>query len=258
MYELLASFFTRILGYDVQIQKIDENTFIITGKQLGDLTYQENYVSNLLESYGLNNVITLKAGTKDKDPSLIIDFSAKWQDKIERYTGKFLPPHIEHWNTSDLNRYASYIESTGLWNSKSKLASHLLLLYNFYPKKKLSRIFANISQGRMSQLLTYREGKSSTVFQKIDGEIQLKSLGFNANTVKDLNVPLFNFFQSFNAKEVNLEFNSEGVELDSQFFPEERMKQLIDISKFTGSTSNQNAKLSSLYKVYKQVKTCLE
>jgi hypothetical protein len=258
MYELLVSFFTKILGFDVQIQKIDEYTFIITGEELKDLTYQENYVSNLLESYGLNNVITLNIESKDKLPSLIIDFSSKWQDKIERYTNKFLSPHVEHWNDSDLNRYASYVDSTGLWSHKTKLASHLLLLYNFYSKRKLSRIFASIDQGKMSQILTYKEGKSSTVFQKINGEIQLKNLGFNANTVKELNIPLFNFFQTFNAKEVDLEFSNEGIELNCQFFPKEKLKQLIDISKFTGSTSNQNAKLTSLYKVYEQIKLYLE
>lgn len=256
MYELLATFFSKILNYDVQIQKIDEFTFKVTSPSLEDITYQTNYVSNLLEGYGLNNVITLLGGDP---PALLIDFSQKWHDEIERFSYKFLAPNVEHWDGNDLNRYASLVETSNVWEKRTKLASNLLLLYNFYPKKKVKKISLTLEQGKVSQLLTYREDKTSTVFQKISGEVELRSLSPHSNTFKVLNLPLFKYFNSFrDNRGIEVEMDAFGIELDSQYYTEEKLKQVKSATKHVGSLSDQSQKLVSLHQVFTLAKGILK
>ena len=253
MYKLLDSFFSKILGYEVQIQKIDETTFIVTGSQLSDIPYQGNYISNLLESYGLNQTIVFRDGTP---PSIVIDFASKWQESIERMSYKFLQPNVEHWQGHDLNRYATLVETCGFWDSRTKLASNLLLLFNLYPKRKLPRIFATIERGRVSQILTYQEPRSNTVFQKIDGKIELKNLGPDSNTLEILNNSFFAYSDLFSS-EVSLEISSKGVIINDQILSEEKIKNLTETSKHIGSTSKLNAKYSALYKIVQETKMIL-
>jgi hypothetical protein len=252
MYELLKSFFTQILGYDVTIQKIDENTFVVSGPQLADIPYQGDYVSNLLEAYGLNNVIIYREGNP---PSLEIDFSAKWHDQVERASYKFLPVQTEHWQGHDLNRYATLIEKNGLWESRTKLASNLLLLFNLYPKKKLKRASVTLEQGKMSQILTYHEPKASTVFQRIDGEIELRNLGRSANTMKELNNPLFDYFDLFaNTREVSLEVGPEGIHVNEQILTEDNLKSLKMASHRVASSNGLHSKYVALHRILKEAK----
>jgi hypothetical protein len=252
MYELLKSFFSQILGYDVTIQKIDENTFVVSGPQLADIPYQGDYVSNLLEAYGLNNVIVYREGNP---PSLEIDFSAKWHDQVERASYKFLPVQTQHWQGHDLNRYATLIEKNGLWESRSKLASNLLLLYNLYPKKKLKRASVTLEQGKVSQILTYHEPKSSTVFQRIDGEVELCNLGRFANTVKDLNGPLFDYFDLFaNTRETSLEIGPGTIYVNDQILTEDNLRSLKTASNRVASSSGLHSKYVALHRILKEAK----
>lgn len=255
MFELLKSFFNQILGYDVQIQKIDEDTFVITGKELADIPYQGNYVSNLLEGYGLNNTVTFREG---EVPSIIIDFAAKWQPSIESHSYKFLPPHVEHWYETDLNRYASLVETMGLWDLRTKLASNLLLLFNFYKKKKVGKISVTLEQGKYSQFLTYHERPTSTVFQRIgENEIELQNLGPAANTLRVLNASLFDHFTMFNKKEMSFEMSSDGVLLDDKLFPEAQLLNIQNAAAYVGSTTNLNQKIKSLTRIYQLAKKIL-
>ncbi len=252
MYELLKSFFTQILGYDVTIQKIDENTFVVTGAQLADIPYQGDYVSNLLESYGLSQVIIYREGNP---PSLEIDFSATWHDNVERASYKFLPVQTQHWQGHDLNRYATLIEKNNLWDLRTKLASNLLLLFNFYPKKRISRVSVTLEQGKVSQILTYHEPKSSTVFQRIDGQIELCNLGRNANTLKELNDPLFDYFNLFaNTREISLEIGPEGVHVNDQILTEQALQNLKVTSKRIASTNGLHSKYSALHRIIREAK----
>jgi hypothetical protein len=233
---------------DVSILEATPQLFVCTGSDLRRIEFQNGIVSNLLEMYGLNQVIT--ADFSGKIPSLTIDFNAKWHRDLEEASYKFLPTNLSHWEQSDLNHYASLIDDLGLTSSHRKLASHALLLYNFRIKapKKLE-CFAE--KGSNGYFLTFPENGVSTVLYNQDGVTELIHMGPSVHTANALRADLLEQFKWTGLKEAHYSVQRGYIEVNDKSFTSAQLDKVCKASAMVASTNNVFAKLTSLRKILK-------
>jgi hypothetical protein len=249
MKALLNHFFKSILNMDVAIQEATPQLFICSGAELRRLEYQNDMVSNLLEMYGLSQVIT--SDFTGKIPTLTVDFGAKWHRDLEEASYKFLPSNTTHWDSGQLNAYASVIEDLGLSHKHRKLASHALLFYNFRVKPP-KRLECFAEKGSNGNFLTFPENGISTVLYCPDaGSSELVHMGPSSYSANALKYEILEQFKWANLKEAHYIIQKGYIEVNDQSFTDSQLDKVCKASSMVASSNNVFAKLSSLRRILK-------